>query len=122
MTDRKLDMIHIKDMPLRCVIGIYDEERLKKQDVIVNITMYADLARAAASDDIADTIDYKTIEERISSMVKKSQFHLVERLAAEVAQICLGNRAVQKVDVRIDKPGALSFARSVAVEITRENG
>ncbi len=122
MTDLELDRIHIKDLLLRCVIGVYDEERLKKQDVVVNITMYADLARAAASDDIADTIDYKTIEERIISMVKESQFHLVERLAAEVAQICLGNKAVQKVDVRVDKPGALSFARSVAVEITRENG
>jgi dihydroneopterin aldolase/D-erythro-7,8-dihydroneopterin triphosphate epimerase len=114
-----LDRIHIRDLRLRCIIGIYDEERRDRQDVCINITLHADLRTAGGSDDIADTVDYKAIKKKIVRLVERSSFLLVEKLAERIAETCLENPAVQRVDVSVDKPGALRFARSVAVEITR---
>ena len=120
MADEKLDKIHIRDLLLRCVIGVYDSERENKQDILINITLYADLSKACETDNIDDTIDYKVIKKKIVNMVESSSFFLIERLAEKVADICLGNRKVRKVNVLVDKSGALRFARSVAVEIERE--
>ena len=119
MADHPPDRIHIRDLLVRCIIGIYDEERREKQDVRLNITLYADLRRAGESDDIEDTVDYKSIKKNILSMVQGSEFFLIERLAEESAAIALRAPGVQRVDVVVDKPGALRFARSVAVEISR---
>ncbi len=113
------DRIHIRDLALRCVIGINPEERREKQDVILNITMEADLRRAARSDRIADTVDYKQVKTAIRALVESSTFNLVETLAERVAEVCLRPPGVRAVTVTLDKPGALRFARSVAVEITR---
>ncbi len=117
-----LDRIHIRDLAVRCIVGIRDWERLKKQDVHINLTLYADLADACASDRIEDTVDYKALKNRIVQMVEKSEFQLVERLAESVAEICLAEPRVEQVVVSIDKPGALRFSRSVGVEITRAKG
>lgn len=122
MAEPRLDCIHIRDLVCRCIVGINPEERVKRQEVLINVTLWADLAPAAASDDIADTIDYKAVKERILAMVEGSSFNLIERLASEVARICLQPRPARRVRVTIDKPGALRFARSVAVELTRERG
>jgi dihydroneopterin aldolase/D-erythro-7,8-dihydroneopterin triphosphate epimerase len=115
-----MDRIHIRDLALRCIIGIYPEEREKKQDVIINVVMEADLSSAGASDQIEDTIDYKTIKLQIVEMVEGSSFNLIESLADRTARICLAVPRVTRVTVTVDKPGALRFARSVAVEVTRE--
>lgn len=120
MDNEKLDKIHIRDLLVRCVIGVYDHERENKQDVIINITLYADLRKACQTDNIEDTIDYKVIKKKIVNFVESSSFNLVERLAEKVAEICLENRNVRKVNVTIDKTGALRFAKSVAIEIERE--
>lgn len=120
MDNEKLDKIHIRDLLVRCIIGVYDSERENKQDVLINITLYADLRRACQTDNIEDTIDYKVIKKKIVSFVESSAFNLVERLAEKVAEICLENHNVRKVKVMIDKIGALRFARSVAIEIERE--
>jgi D-erythro-7,8-dihydroneopterin triphosphate epimerase len=120
VTNQSQDKIHIRDLLLRCIIGIYDEERREKQDVNINITMRADLAKAAETDDIDDTVDYKTIKKKVIKMVEASEFFLVERLAGKIAEICLENETVEGVDVCVEKPGALRFARTVAVEITRD--
>jgi len=120
MGSRRLDKIHIKDLMIRCIIGLNDWEREKKQDVLINITLYADLAAAGQSDRIEDTVDYKAIKQKVVDMVEASSYMLVERLAQHVAEICLENPRVQRVKVMIDKTGALRFARSVGVEITRE--
>ena len=117
--DRSLDRVHIRDLMLRCVVGIYPEERENLQDVILNITLYADLSKACQSDDFADTIDYKRVKKAVVALVENSAFYLVERLAQAVADCCLAFEGVERVDVTIDKPGALRFARSVAVEISR---
>lgn len=119
MTDATLDRIHIRDLLARCIVGIYPEERENLQEVHLNITMYADLRAAGDSDDINDTVNYKDIKKRLLTMVEHSNFFLIERMAEESARICLEDLRVRRVDVTVDKPGALRFARSVAVEITR---
>jgi dihydroneopterin aldolase/D-erythro-7,8-dihydroneopterin triphosphate epimerase len=118
-TDNPLDRIFIRDLLQRCVIGIYDEERREKQDVVINITLHADLRRAGQSDAINDTVDYKTIEKQVIAMVDGSAFLLVERLAERIAEIGLENPRVRRADVSVAKPGALRFARTVEVAITR---
>ena len=119
MADLPLDKIHIRDLLQRSIIGIYDEERREKQDIIFNITLHADLRAAGKSDDIDDTVDYKTIKKQVIAMVETSSFFLVEKLAEEIANICLRDRRVRAATVRVAKPGALRFARTVEVEITR---
>ena len=119
MAEATLDKIHIRDLALRCMVGINDWERHKKQDVLVNITLWADLGRACRTDDIADTVDYKAVKERAAAMVESSSYNLIERLAEAIAQECLAHPLVQRVRVSVDKPGALRFARSVGVEIER---
>ncbi len=114
-----MDKIYIRDLALRCIIGLYPEERTNKQDVIINVTMETDLRAAGRSDDLNDTIDYKAIKLEILDFVENSSFNLIESLADGVAAICLVDERVTSVTVTIDKPGALRFARSVAVEVTR---
>ena len=115
-----LDRIHIRDLRLRCIVGVYPEERDKTQDVTLQITLHADLQRAGRSDRLADTVDYKAIKLRIVKMVEASSFVLIERLAQAVADICLSHEAVRRVRVVVAKPGALRYARTVAVEIVRD--
>jgi D-erythro-7,8-dihydroneopterin triphosphate epimerase len=119
-SDGPLDRIHIRDLALRCIIGIEQHERDKRQDVLINITLHADLSRPGRSDNIADTVDYKAIKRKVVDLVENSSYQLVERLAGEVADVCLADPRVRRVEVTVDKPGALRFARSVAVEICRE--
>jgi len=121
MAERPLDAIHIRDLSLRCIVGVYPEEREAEQDVVINITLYADLAAACRSDRLEDTVDYKTIKKKVIAEVESSQCQLLEHLTERVAAICLTAPKVQRVKVAIDKPGALRFARTVAVEIEREN-
>jgi D-erythro-7,8-dihydroneopterin triphosphate epimerase len=122
MASRPLDRIHIRDLLLRCIVGIRDWERAKKQDVVLNVTLHADLGRACRSDAIDDTVDYVAIKQSVIDTVESSSFYLVERLAQAVADVCLRDERVQRVDVLLEKPGALRFARTVGVEITRERG
>jgi D-erythro-7,8-dihydroneopterin triphosphate epimerase len=114
-----LDKIYITDLLLKCIIGINDSERTQKQDVAINITLYADLSRPCKSDRIEDSIDYKGIKKHVITMVENSSFYLIERLADAIAQICLTHPLVKAVRVKVDKPGALRFAKSVGVEIFR---
>lgn len=113
------DEIRIQDLHLRTIIGINDEERRNRQDVLINITLYADTRAAGESDDIADTVNYRTITKQVIALVEDSQFYLVEKMAAEIADICLGDRRVERARVSVQKPGALRFARSVGVTIER---
>jgi len=115
-----LDRIHIRDLQARCIVGINPDERVNKQDVVVNLTLYADLRRAGLSDDIADTVDYKAVKQAVLELVEGSSFLLVERLAEAVASACLAQPGVRKVRVLVEKPAALRFARTVGVEIFRE--
>ncbi len=113
------DQIHIKDLLLRAIIGINDEERRNQQDVLLNITLYADMHTAGRSDDIEDAINYRTLTKRVIQLVEGSRFYLVEKLVTEIARTCLDDPRVEAVRVQVEKPGALRFARSVGVEIHR---
>ncbi|WP_417397401.1 dihydroneopterin aldolase [Gimesia chilikensis] len=113
------DQIHIADLLLRTIIGINEEEREKKQDVLINIRMGVDLKAAGHSDQIEDAVNYRTITKEIIDLVENSQFQLVEAMAHEVARICLEDARVEYAEVRIEKPGALRFARSVGVSVVR---
>ena len=114
-----LDQIHIRDLLLRCILGVNDEERLNRQDVVINLTLHADLRCAGQTDRLEDTVDYKQIKQRVIALVEGSSCYLVERLAERIAITCLDDQRVRRVKVAVDKPGALRFARSVAVEIVR---
>jgi FolB domain-containing protein len=114
-----MDRILISDLAARCLIGVNDDERREKQDLIINLTVWADLRRAAASDKFEDTVDYRDLKKRILTLVENSRFFLLEALAEAIAQECLTDSRIEQVQVRVDKPTALRHARSVAVEINR---
>lgn len=116
------DRIQIHDLRLRCIIGTNDWEREQAQDVVINLALDADLQRAGSSDDIADTINYRTITKRIIAHVEASRYHLVEALAESIARLCLEDPRVVRAEVSVEKPGALRFARSVGVTIVRARG
>ncbi len=120
MNELPADKIHVQDLLLRCILGVNPEERVKKQDVVLNLTLWADLSLPARTDRIEDTLDYKNLKKRVVDLVEGSSFLLVEALAGAVADLCLEVPLVRAVRVRVDKPGALRFAKSVAVEIFRE--
>ena len=113
------DKIYIRDLAVRCIIGVNHDERTEKQDVVINIILFTDTGKAGQSDILEDTVDYKMVKKAVLSLVENSTFVLIEKLAEEIAKVCLGYSKVQKVNVTVDKPGALRYARSVAVEIVR---
>ncbi len=115
-----MDRIIISDLLVRTIIGVNDNERKGQQDVVINLSLSLDLSKAGKSDRLDDSVDYRALNKRIVTMAENSQFHLVEALAQAVADICLENPAVRDARVRVEKPGALRFARSVGVEIKRQ--
>ena len=115
-----MDRIYIRDLEVDCVIGINPEERDILQKVIINVTLDCDLSPGTETDQIDDTLDYKGLKKAIYHMVKDSRFGLIEKLAQQVVDTCMRQERVQRVVVSVDKPEALRFARSVAVELTRE--
>lgn len=114
-----MDKIVIKDLLLRGIIGINDDERINEQDILINLTLYADTQRAATSDDISDAVNYRSIAKRIIKHVAESSNFLVEKLVNDIARIILTEFDVEKAIVKVEKPGALRFARSVGIEIER---
>lgn len=124
MTDREkapsCDQIFISDLHFRCIVGVNEDERREKQDIVTHITLDVDLRRAGQTDAIDDTVDYRAVKKAILAMAEQSQFQLVEALAQSIADICLARRRVNRVAVAVEKPGALRFARTVGVRITRQ--
>jgi FolB domain-containing protein len=116
-----MDRIHIRDLLVRTIIGVSEEERRDRQDVIIGVTLWTDMRKAGKSDRIEDTVNYRSVNKRILEMAESSSYYLVEALAQRIAEICLEEPGVQKVNVRVNKPGALRFAGNVGVEIEREH-
>jgi FolB domain-containing protein len=114
-----MDRIVISDLTCRCVIGAEEWERRERQDVLVSLTLAVDLTPAGMSDQIEDALDYSMLKKRVLAVAESSSFHLIEALAERIAAICLDDERVEEVQVRVEKPGALRFARTVAVEINR---
>jgi dihydroneopterin aldolase/D-erythro-7,8-dihydroneopterin triphosphate epimerase len=116
----KADRIHIRDLLLRPVIGVYPEERDIRQDILLNITLYSDQKPAAETDDFNLTVDYHAVHDSIVELVESSSFRLIESLAAAVADLILNVEGVRACRVVVDKPAVLRFSKSIAVEIFRE--
>ncbi len=113
------DRILIRDLRVRAVIGINDWEREQPQDVVIQLTVFGDLARAGESDDIADTLNYRALAKAVIAYAETSRHFLVEAMAAAIARLCIVEHGAPRVVVRVEKPGALRFADSVGVEIER---
>ena len=118
----EVDHIFIRDLRFRCIVGVNEDERQEKQDVIVQITLDVDLRRAGQTDALEDTVDYRALKKDVLAMAERSQFQLVEALAQSIADICLKRQRVSRAVVAIEKPGALRFARTVGVQIVRVRG
>ncbi|MDA8169247.1 MAG: dihydroneopterin aldolase [Nitrospiraceae bacterium] len=114
-----MDRILIKKLRARCIIGVNEEERREKQDVVIDIAISAGLRKAGKTDRFEDALDYRAVKKRVLKAVEGSSFHLIEALAESIAAICLEHPMAQKVSVRVEKPLALRFAESAGVEIER---
>jgi FolB domain-containing protein len=114
------DRILIKDLMVRAVIGTNDWEREAKQDVLISLTLFTDMEAAGKSDDIEDALNYRTLTKAIIAHVETSSYHTIEALATAIARICVVDHKAPRVQVRVEKPGALRYARSVGVDIERE--
>jgi len=113
------DRIEIKDLFLRGIVGLNEWEREKQQDILINVTLFADLRKVGETDNIEDSVNYRSITKQIIAHVEAAQPYTVEALAAEIARICVKSPGVRRATVRVEKPGALRFSRSVGVEIER---
>jgi dihydroneopterin aldolase len=114
-----MDKIFLSALTVECIVGIWEWERRVKQTVIIDLEMAADIRRAAASDRIEDTIDYKKVAKRLLAFVGESQFNLVETLAEQIARVVVTEFGVSWVKVRLNKQGAIRGARDVGIEIER---
>jgi dihydroneopterin aldolase len=114
-----MDKIFLSSLAVECIVGIWEWERRVKQTVIIDIEMAADIRKAAASDHIDDTIDYKRVSKRLQSFIGESQFNLVETLTERIAQLIVTEFGVTWVKVRLNKKGAIRGARDVGIQIER---
>jgi 7,8-dihydroneopterin aldolase/epimerase/oxygenase len=114
-----MDIIYISDLRIDTVIGIYDWERRIKQTVSFDLEMATDISKAASSDSIEDTLDYKAVSKRLIEFVGESQFQLVETMAEKVAAIVINEFHVPWVRLRLNKSGALRHAAAVGIVIER---
>ncbi len=113
------DRIFLRGLTAECVIGFIDWERRVKQAVVVDLEMPVDCARAAASDEVADTVDYKRVAKRVLAYIEASEFKLVETLAQRLAALLLEEFALDWVRLSVNKPGAIRNSRDVGVSIER---
>ena len=114
-----MDIIYLHDLRIDTVIGVFDWERRVRQTVILDLEMTADIRRAAASDDLADTLNYKAVAKRLIEFVGRSEFQLVETLAERIAELVIAEFSVPWLRLRVNKQGAVRGARDVGVIIER---
>jgi len=114
--------VFISDLVVRGIIGVNESERRVPQAIVINLELFTDLSRPGASDDIADCIDYQRMAEKVAAHAETARRFTVEALAVDIARIGLAEPGVERVLVRVEKPGAVSSCRSVGVEIERNRG
>ncbi len=114
-----MDIVYIKELEVETVIGIYDWERKIRQRVNLDLEMGTDISKAAASEDIDSTLNYKTVSKRLIDFIEQSEFLLVETMAEEIATIVLNEFPVPWLRLRLGKPGAVRGAKDVGVIIER---
>ena len=114
-----MDIIFLSDLRVDTIIGIWEWERKIKQTVSIELEMAADIRKAAASDSVDDTLNYKSVAKRVQQFVGDSSYQLVETLAEKIAALVIDEFDVPWVRVRINKPGAIRGARDVGIVIER---
>ncbi len=114
-----MDKIFLRELKVDTIIGIWDWERKIRQTIVIDLEMSADIAKAAATDDIKDTLDYKGVAKRVQQFVAESSFQLVETLAERIAGIIRDEFDVAWVRVQVHKPGAIRGSRDVGIDIER---
>lgn len=114
-----MDIVFIRDLQIETVIGIYDWERKIRQVISIDLDMATDISKAASSDQIEDTLNYKAVAKRLIAFVGDSEYELVETLAEKICEIVIGEFNVPWVRLTLHKPGAVSGSRSVGVMIER---
>ena len=114
-----MDIVYIRELEVRTIIGIYDWDREQQQVVSMDLEMGSDITRAAATDSIEQALDYKAVAKRIIQFVEGSEFFLVETLAERIAEIVLNEFSVPWLKLRLGKPGAVTGSRDVGVVIER---
>lgn len=114
-----MDIIYLNDLRIDTTIGIYDWERRTRQTVVLDIEMGADISKAAVSDKIEDTLNYKAVAKRVITFVSESEFELVETLAERIAEILLEEFGIPWCRLRLNKQGAVKGVRDVGVMIER---
>ena len=119
MTESSVDIIFIRELRIETVIGIYDWERQIKQAVCIGLEMGTDIRKAAASDSIEDTLNYKAVAKRLLQFVGDSQFFLVETLGERIAELVMTEFEVPWLRLTLSKPGAVRGSREVGIIIER---
>lgn len=114
-----MDKIIIKDLLVRGILGLNPEERVKKQDILVNVVMWHDISAAAAEDDVGQSLNYKSVSKAIIQRIETGNDLTVEKLVTNLAHMICIHFGAAKTMVRVEKPTALRFAASVGVEIVR---
>jgi dihydroneopterin aldolase len=114
-----VDIVYIKGLRAQAVIGVYDWERHVRQTLVIDLELASDAARAAATDAIADALDYAAISQRVLALVEGSEYQLIESLAEEIARVVMGEFGVRWLRVRVGKPGAVADAEDVGIVIER---
>jgi len=115
-----MDQVFIKDLLIRGVIGISEKEREQPQDILVNVVIMTDISKAGKTDNVEDSVNYRTVAKKILAHVEKIQRFTVEALATDISDLVLVDPNVESVRVRVEKPGAVRFSKSVGVEIERK--
>ena len=113
------DRIFLHGLAVECIIGFIEWERRIKQTIVLDVEMPVDCARAAESDDVAETLDYKKVAKRLIAFVSASEFKLVETLAHRTAMLVLEEFGVEWVRLSINKPGAIRGSKDVGVAVLR---
>ena len=114
-----MDKIFINKLLVRAIIGINADERENPQDILISIQLFLNLQRAGKSDDIADSINYRTVVKHVMALVESAARFTVEALAEDIARLCLNYPGVTRIVVRIEKPAAARFTEGVGIEIDR---
>ncbi len=118
-SDLHPDTIFLHDLRVETTVGLWDWERKIRQTVSIDLEMGADIRKAAATDSIDDTLNYKNVAKRVQQFVSDSEFLLVETMAEKIAETVLAEFDMPWIDVRVNKPGAIRGARDVGVHIRR---
>ena len=116
-----MDRIFLSEMKIETTVGIWEWEKRIKQQVIIDIEMSADIKKAAATDQIEDTLNYKAVAKSVRKLVEESSFQLVETMAEKISELVIGEHNVSWVRIKVNKPGAIRGSKGVGIIIERDD-